>query len=184
MHQTAEDILKSKYGHLFTDDLPDDDLTEEDILARGGKITGQGADPDDGKSGGFLKGRSHAQGGIQAYNKDTGQPIEMEGNEVVITRPAVEDPTKRSFQGQMLTNRQILSRINESGGGVKFADGGPLDNLDRIYCSGQSFEYGGSTMEDFRIVSAMEKDYTFREISPIYIQLMKFIENEQNQRKD
>ena len=50
-----------------------------------------------GEAGGYLVGRRHSNGGIKAVNKSTGQPLEMEGGEVVITRDAVSDSKKRSF---------------------------------------------------------------------------------------
>lgn len=79
-----------------------------------------------GKVGGYLVGKRHSEGGIKAINKSTGQPLEMEGGEVVITRNAVSSGEKHEFEGQMLTNREILSKINESGGGVSFEDGGEV----------------------------------------------------------
>jgi hypothetical protein len=95
-----------------------------------------------GEAGGYLVGRRHSTGGIKAINKSTGQPLEMEGGEVVITRNAVSDPTKRSFNGKMMTNREILSNINQSGGGVAFADGGEVP--ENIYFDiDEEFEYGG-----------------------------------------
>ena len=102
-----------------------------------------------GKAGGYLVGRRHSEGGIKAINKATGQPLEMEGGEVVITRNAVSDDTKRMFNGEMLTNREILSRINESGGGVSFEDGG------EIMASGNEYNYGGRMMSDHDILSEM-----------------------------
>jgi hypothetical protein len=107
---------------------------------------------DSGNAGGVLVGQRHSEGGIKAMNKGTGQPIEMEGGEVVITRNAVSDNSKREFDGQMLTNRQILSKINESGGGVSFADGG--DVPESIMVSGREYSYGGKTMKDSDIVSS------------------------------
>ena len=98
-----------------------------------------------GKAGGMLVGKRHSEGGIKAVNKSTGQPIEMEGGEVVITRNAVSDNTKRSFNGKMMTNRQILSSINESGGGVSFANGGKVPDNVKFDCDAQ-YEYGGKTM--------------------------------------
>jgi len=98
-----------------------------------------------GDVGGMLVGNRHNEGGIKAINKSTGQPLEMEGGEVVITRDAVSDNKKRSFNGQMMTNREILSTINKSGGGVSFADGGELPN-DLTFDSDALFEYGGETM--------------------------------------
>ena len=98
-----------------------------------------------GEAGGMLVGKRHSNGGIKAINKSTGQPIEMEGGEVVITRNAVSDNTKRSFNGKMMTNRQILSAINESGGGVSFANGGQVPNNVAFDCNAE-YEYGGKTM--------------------------------------
>ena len=98
-----------------------------------------------GDAGGMLVGKRHSNGGIKALNKSTGQPLEMEGGEVVITRNAVSDNKKRSFNGKMLTNRQILSEINESGGGVSFADGGQVPNDVKFDCNAE-YEYGGKTM--------------------------------------
>jgi hypothetical protein len=126
--------------------------------ARGGQI-----DPDSpavkqyfsggtGATGGVLVGKRHKEGGIKAINKATGQPIEMEGGEVVITRDAVSDETKREFEGEMLTNREILSRINESGGGVSFEDGGHVCN-----CTGRKYKYGGDVMEDYDIIRTMAR---------------------------
>jgi hypothetical protein len=80
-----------------------------------------------GSAGGLLVGNRHSEGGIKAVNKSTNTPLEMEGGEVVITRNAVSDEEKREFEGKMLTNREILSKINESGGGVSFEDGGEVD---------------------------------------------------------
>ena len=98
-----------------------------------------------GEAGGMLVGKRHSNGGIKALNKSTGQPLEMEGGEVVITRDAVSDNKKRSFNGKMMTNRQILSAINESGGGVSFADGGQVPNDLQFDCNAE-YEYGGKTM--------------------------------------
>jgi hypothetical protein len=116
------------------------------IFKDGGKVKGDGNLDHDAKDGGFFVGQSHADGGIKAVNKDTGQIIEVEGNEVIINKRSVADTTKREFEGEMLTNREILSRINEAGGGVKFEDGGPLS------CCGKKYKFGGETKEDFTIV--------------------------------
>lgn len=102
-----------------------------------------------GSAGGFLVGRSHANNGIKAINKSTGLPLEMEGGEVVITKTAVDDDELREFEGEMLTNRQILSKINESGGGVSFALGGDIPT--ELYFTGNSYKYGGDTLTDYEI---------------------------------
>lgn len=103
-----------------------------------------------GSAGGYLVGNSHANGGIQAINKAVGKPLEMEGGEVVITKPAVDDNEKREFEGEMLTNRQILSKINESGGGVSFAELGAELPTHIDFC-GNKYKYGGETLTDYEI---------------------------------
>ena len=112
-----------------------------------------------GSAGGVLVGKRHSEGGIKAINKSTGQPLEMEGGEVVITRKAVSDNKKREFEGEMLTNREILSRINQSGGGVAiFSEGGDIESH-TCSCSGKEYKYGGRMMSDYEIAKDMS-NYT------------------------
>jgi hypothetical protein len=133
-------------------------------LKRGGELN-----PDDtkvkkyfshnsGAAGGVLVGKRHSEGGIKGINKSTGQPLEVEGGEVVITRDAVSDTTKREFMGKQMTNREILSQINQSGGGVAFADGGETGDIS-CRCSGREYSYGGKTMKDRDILSEMNALY-------------------------
>ena len=114
-----------------------------------GKREGQTIIHDKGTQGGYFVGKLHKEGGIKGINKSTGQPIEVQGGEVIITAPAVADQTKREFEGQMLTNREILSKINEKGGGVSLENGG------EIYFNGSSYNYGGKTMTDYEIMQSM-----------------------------
>ena len=120
----------------------------------GGTVVTEHGSTNDAKKGGYFHGRSHADGGIKAINKDTGQMIEVEGEEVIITKGAVNDETKREFEGEMLSNREILSRINQSGGGVAFEDGGEL-KPSTCGCSGKKYKYGGQMLEDFQIIRFM-----------------------------
>jgi predicted transcriptional regulator len=90
----------------------------------------------------------------------------MEGGEVVITRNAVSDNTKREFNGEMLTNREILSKINESGGGVSFADGGDIPET--ISTSGKEYKYGGKMMKDHEIVSSCGCNHSMAEGGLVY----------------
>lgn len=120
-----------------------------------GKRKGQTIIHNKGSLSGYLVGKTHAEGGIKAINKSTGQPLEMQGGEVVITAPAVADQTKHEFDGQMLTNREILSTINERGGGVSFAKGGDIPS--EIYYNGGSYNYGGQTMTDYEIMQKMNE---------------------------
>lgn len=112
-----------------------------------------------GEAGGYLVGRRHSNGGIKAINKSTGQPLEMEGGEVVITRDAVSDPEKRSFNGKMMTNREILSAINQSGGGVAFEEGGEVPESMHFDMDSE-FEYGGTTMCGCDVAQQMSKSYS------------------------
>jgi hypothetical protein len=114
-----------------------------------GKRQGQTIIHNKGTLSGYLVGKTHAEGGIKAINKSTGQPLEMQGGEVVITAPAVSDNTKNEFNGKMMTNREILSTINEKGGGVAFAKGGDIPK--NIKRTGASYKYGGKTMTDHEI---------------------------------
>lgn len=107
-----------------------------------------------GAAGGYLVGKKHSEGGIKGFNKATGQPLEVEGGEVIITAPAVQDSATREFEGEQLTNREILSKINVSGGGIAFADGGHIDSC---RCSGKAFKYGGETLTDYQIVERINK---------------------------
>lgn len=109
-----------------------------------------------GAAGGYLVGKSHKNGGIQAINKAIGKPLEMEGGEVVITKPAVEDNELREFEGEMLTNRQILSKINESGGGISFAEKGAELPTQIEFC-GTEYKYGGETLTDYQIAHRISK---------------------------
>lgn len=162
--------LRQRYGHLFSSPSLAEIIDEQDPQAipafeAGGHVMGHGADPSDGKKGGYFHGRKHSQGGIKAINVTTGQPIEVEGGEVIITAPAVDDNTKRKFNGKMMTNREILSEINQSGGGVKFEEGGEISEL---RCGGSMYEFGGETMEDFNVVRRLQNEYELRTVSPAY----------------
>jgi predicted ABC-type ATPase len=120
-----------------------------------GKRDGQTMIHNKGSLSGYLVGRTHAEGGIKAINKSTGQPLEMQGGEVVITAPAVSDTTKREFEGKMMTNREILSEINKRGGGVSFSDGGDIPT--EMHFSGSSYAFGGKTLSDHEIAYEISK---------------------------
>lgn len=115
-----------------------------------GKRQGQTIIHNKGTLSGYLVGKTHAEGGIKAVNKSTGQPLEMQGGEVVITAPAVSDNTKNEFNGKMMTNREILSQINVNGGGVAFAKDG-MEIPKSVKRTGASYKYGGKTMTDHEI---------------------------------
>jgi hypothetical protein len=78
------------------------------------------------RNGGYLVGRSHKNGGIKGVNVDTGDPIEVEGGEVVITKPAVESNKYYTLNGKKMKPKEILSKLNSDHGGVAFAQGGKV----------------------------------------------------------
>lgn len=80
----------------------------------------------DAKKGGYLVGKPHSEGGIKGMNVDTGEPIEVEGGEVVITKPAVQSKEVYMFEGKEMTPKEILSKLNSDHGGVAFAKGGQV----------------------------------------------------------
>jgi hypothetical protein len=126
----------------------------------GGTVKHEKGATTDGKKGGYFEGRSHADGGIKAFNVSTNTPIEVEGGEVIITKKAVDDDDLKEFEGEMLTNREILSRINQSGGGVAFEDGGEIHSCG---CNGNKFAYGGETLEDYEIIRRLQSSYETKE---------------------
>jgi hypothetical protein len=128
-----------------------------DKYAEGGTVMGDGNKTDDGKKGGYFVGRSHAEGGIKGINKDSGQLIEVEGNEVIINKRSVQNPAKRMFEGKMMTNREILSKINQEGGGVAFEDGGEITKKN-CACTGKKYKFGGDLLSDYDIVEKIHAD--------------------------
>jgi hypothetical protein len=153
--QTELNLMESKKNVYLHDN--NNSMSENTLFKQGGDLKYDSANVKEyfahgsGNAGGVLVGKRHSEGGIKAVNKSTGQPLEMEGGEVVITRKAVSDEKKREFEGEMLTNKEILSRINESGGGVKiFSEGGDIES-DTCSCSGKSYKYGGKMMVDYDI---------------------------------
>jgi hypothetical protein len=125
-----------------------------------GKKDGQTIIHDEGTMSGYLVGKLHKDGGIKAVNKATGQPLEMQGGEVVITAPAVADQTKREFEGKMMTNREILSTINEKGGGVSFANGGDIPA--KIHTTDCEYKLGGKVVKDTDIAHSLGMNSTLK----------------------
>lgn len=152
--------IRYEEGGMTNDNEPEIAMNKKDKLGNliagsqykvGGTVVTEHGKTNDAKKGGYFHGQSHDEGGIKAINVDTGQLIEVEGEEVIITKGAVNDEEKREFEGEMLTNREILSRINQSGGGVAFEDGGKIKNH-TCGCSGKKYKFGGDIYEDFQII--------------------------------
>lgn len=147
-------IKMNRYAHL----LGIENNTPK--FAEGGSVQTEHGMTNNGKKGGYFEGRPHSEGGIKAWNTTTNSPIEVEGGEVIITKKAVDDDELYEFEGEMLTNKQILSKINESGGGVKFEDGGEIHQCN---CSGKMFKFGGETLEDYKVINKMNQTYSKKE---------------------
>ena len=92
------------------------------VYDKGGKLM----ETKNAKNGGYLVGRSHKEGGIKGVNVDTGDPIEVEGGEVVITKPAVDSNKYYTLNGKKMKPKDILSKLNSDHGGVAFAEGGKV----------------------------------------------------------
>jgi hypothetical protein len=110
----------------------------------------------DAKKGGYLVGKPHSEGGIKGINVDTNEPIEVEGGEVVITKPAVESQKTYELDGVPMKPRDILSKINSDHGGVKFKDGGEIDGK---YDDGGKIplsQYERQAVNESRLKKAME----------------------------
>lgn len=149
-----------------------------------GKRKGQTIIHDKGTMSGYLVGKTHAEGGIKAVNKATGQPLEMQGGEVVITAPAVSDQTKNEFNGKMMTNREILSQINVNGGGVAFAKDG-MEIPKKLKHTGATYSYGGKTMTDHEIYKHitgghLAKGKTLSQIAKMHNVTLKQLQSQVN----
>ena len=112
------------------------------MFEKGGIVDefGKGGVVDKFANGGMVNGKSHAQGGEKFAVG--GRVVELEGGEAVIN--------KRSTS--MFRNQ--LSAMNEAGGGVKFADGGLLNNpqfANQQFTS--SMMQGGGTQKVFVVES-------------------------------
>jgi hypothetical protein len=70
--------------------------------------------------GGLAYGNSHDKGGMPMVVKSTGQNIEIEGGEGVINKRSMQMTKKVEFEGKQVTPCEVISKINQMGGGVKF----------------------------------------------------------------
>jgi hypothetical protein len=75
------------------------------------------------KTGGEITGQSHKEGGVPFNHR-----YEAEGKELaIVNKKSAQDNKIRTITG---TNRQILSRINEIGGGISFASGAKVHKFE------------------------------------------------------
>lgn len=97
--------------------------------------------------------------------------INVKPSSVIITRNAFLDPTKKEFNGKKLTNKEILSNINEDGGGVGF------DDVDVKQKGGKITEYKTiASFEDFT-VKIYEGKLSYSELLKLTGEMPKNIEH-------
>ena len=136
----------------------------DDNFALGGVVKTKKGNTMDAKHGGTFHGRSHDEGGIKAVNVDTDTPIEVEGGEVVITKDAVADTTKREFMGKQMTNKEILSYINQSGGGVALKKGGEIYDDGGVISEGQNSDFNDQVEKIKSQLDELTDDSTYNQI--------------------
>jgi len=102
-------------------------ILTKDKMAKGGKTEDCGCGSSITKmgnyvlaKGGLAYGNSHDKGGMPMKVQSTGQNIEIEGGEGVINKRSMQMTKKVNFEGKMMTPCEVISKINEMGGGVKF----------------------------------------------------------------
>lgn len=107
--------------------------------------------------GGLFVGEHHNKNGNAENGIKVSVPegqIEVESQEVIITKPAVLSKKKYLFQGQMLTNCEILDKINRSGGGV----GIPCNHVKSAHKKGERGELVGLMAKGGKIEDKDKKE--------------------------
>jgi len=98
----------------------------------------------DGRAGGVTVGKSHQRGGMETVIADSGDKIEVESGEGILSRKTMTDNSKYEFEGRELTPAEIASKLNTDNGGnplsqhtakraiemeEKFAKGGKIESF-------------------------------------------------------
>ena len=86
-------------------------------LSEGGVIVNKEGVSTDATKGGIFKGKRHSEGGI-GVDVIGGSPVEVETDEALILNDEANSTEIVSFDGEKMTPREVLSKINESYGGV------------------------------------------------------------------
>ena len=86
------------------------------------------------KEGGVVVGKRHSESdengtGEKFLVESTGQIVELEGGEAVLSKESMQSDDKFSFQGKKMTGREIASILNHKYGGVEFEKGGSVDSV-------------------------------------------------------
>lgn len=101
--------------------------------------------------GWIASGRTHAQGGIPGVVSSTGEPVEFEDGEIILTRGVSQDPAGLA----------AASDLNARYGGIRFFQaGGPVNPLSQAPGSGSapgSIQSEISSRSDSRIVRELQE---------------------------
>jgi hypothetical protein len=89
---------------------------------------------DEFKDGGVVVGKRHSERdengtGERFLVESTGQVVELEGGEAVLSKESMQSDDKFSFNGKKMTGREIASILNHKYGGVEFEKGGSVDSV-------------------------------------------------------
>lgn len=88
------------------------------------------------------KGDFHSEGGVKTHVQG-GSDVEIEKNEIVLV-PEISSLGSYEFEGKTMTGKQIVSYLNEAGGGVRIMEkGGKLAKGGELPCYLYLSEIGG-----------------------------------------
>ena len=124
---SIDEEMKELFGNEYSTRWDDFKKNNKYEMADGGKTEDCGCGSNITKmgnyvlaKGGLAYGNSHDKGGMPMKVQSTGQNIEIEGGEGVINKRSMQMTKKVNFEGKMMTPCEVISKINEMGGGVKF----------------------------------------------------------------
>jgi hypothetical protein len=129
------------------------------IMKFGGNVSG-GCD-----GGCIVEGKRHSEGGEKFTLKNSGKVVELEVDEAVLSPQAVNNNKTYDFNGKKLTPREIMSEINQSGGGVPImANGGELQEgqvvitRNAVLDNNKKFTFEGKPMTNKEILNKLNTD--------------------------
>ena len=99
------------------------------------------------KEGGVVVGKRHSEEdengtGERFLVESTGQVVEVEGGEGVLSKESMNSDRKYDLDGEKMTGKQIASKLNHKYGGVEFAEGGEVGHV----CGCRSKYYHGGEL--------------------------------------
>ena len=99
------------------------------------------------KEGGVVVGKRHSEEdengtGERFLVESTGQVVEVEGGEGVLSKESMNSDHKYDLDGEKMTGKQIASKLNHKYGGVEFAEGGEVGHV----CGCRSKYYHGGEL--------------------------------------